>query len=299
MDKIDLSSYFNYTLTDHSPATVSDWWVTEYLLMLAPSPQLINWLTTMGWAPYSYNLTDPTAISDTAVMQRGGFDIMRILQVLVHDFTGSYNEGRQLNDTRFDEIIAVFTALQDKTEDELNLLETDENTFETLVEAVISNLVSEFTTHETAMDTNLTNWAAIQRTRIDDQFTNESAAAQASMRKRGVFNTTSWDAYTVGAAREKADALTKLNGDIEIKLNDLEDRLYGQQVDIRLKFLEARSRLMGQLHAQGNVRTELRNKIVGALASFAERREDDYPSFLEPINSALSVAISEHANGWS
>ena len=299
MDKIDLSSYFDYTLTDHTAATVSDWWVTEYLTLLAPSPQLINWLTTMGWGTYSYSLTDPTAITDYAIMQRGGFDIMRILQVLVTDFTNSYNEGRDLNDDRFDEIIAVYTALQDKTEDELNLLEDDEDTFESLVNAVISNLAGEYTTHETEIDTDLTNWATSERSRIEDQFDNLLTTMAAKMRRRGIYNTTSWDAVEAGIERERADANTKLEGEIENRTNEIKDRLYNQQVDIRMKFLDARAKLMSQLHAQGNVRTEIRNKIVGVLAAFAERREDDYPSFLEPINSALSVAISEHANGWS
>lgn len=298
MDKIDLSSYFDYTLTDHSPADIGDWVQTHQMITIAPSPQLFNWLRTMGWEYDTYTFSDPPSIYDYAIMVKRTISIERVLQVQIDDFTSSYNEGRRLNDTRFDEIIAVFTALQDKTEDELNLLEDDEDTFESLVEAVISNLASEFTTHETAMDTDLSNWSTIQRTRLDNQFTNLLASEEASMRKRGVYNSTSWSAYVAGNAREKAEALSALNGDIETRLNELEDRLYGQQVDIRTKFLEARSRLVNQLHTQGNVRTELRNKVVEALAAFAERREDDYPSFLEPINAALSVAISEHTNGW-
>jgi len=298
MDKIDLSSYFDYTLTDHAATTVSDWWVVQYLLLLSPSPQLINWLTTMGWYPITYSLTDPTAITDYAYMYRGGVSLMRILQEQITEFTNSYNEGRELNNDRFDDIIATWAALQDKTEDELNLLETDEDTFEALVEAVISNLSTEYTTHETAMDTDLTNWSTDQRDRIGDQFDNLLTAKAAEMRRRGIYNTTSWDAVEAGIERERADALTKLEGEIELKLNALEDRLYALQVDIRMKFLEARSKLMNQLHTQGNMRTELRNKIVGALAAFAERREDEYPSFLEPMNAALSVAISQSSNGW-
>ena len=299
MDKIDLSSYFDYPIFDHSIRDVSSWWTTESIVIISPSTQLVSWLQTMGWYIEVYRLSDPQSIRDWGHFTRGGFSLVSVLQVLVQDFTRSYNDGRKLNDDRFDEIIAVYIALQDKTEDELNDLESTEENFEGLLGAVINNLTSEYTTHETAMDTDLTNWSAIQRTRLDNQFANLLTSEAASMRKRGVYNTTSWSAYVAGNAREKAEALSALEGDIETRLNELEDRLYGQQVDMRMKFIEARHRLMTQLHQQGNVRTEIRNKVVEALAAFAERREDDYPSFLEPINSTLSVAISEHANGWS
>ena len=298
MDKIDLSSYFDYPISDHAIGNVSSWWTTEYIGLQSPSPQLVSWMTTMGWHIETWWITDPQSIHDYAYFTRGGFSLTSVLQVLVQDFTKSYNDGRKLNDDRFDEIIAVYTALQDKTEDELDSLEDDEDTFEALVNTVTETLEVKFQFYKDDREYEFASWSEIQRTRLDNQFANLLTSEAASMRKRGIYNTTSWSAYVAGNAREKAEALSALEGDIEIKRNELADQLYDRVVDIKFKLIEAKSRLMTQLHQQGNVRTEIRNKIIGALAAFAERREDDYPSFLEPINSALSIAISQRSTGW-
>ena len=65
MDNIDIDDYLaNYTISDETPLTVSNYFVTEYLVLISPSPQLLNWLTSRGWGVVSYTLTDPAAITD-------------------------------------------------------------------------------------------------------------------------------------------------------------------------------------------------------------------------------------------
>jgi len=300
MDKIDISSYLtDYTITDKVPSTVLDFLVVEYVYMIAPSPQLFNWFMAHGWGASTYSFSDPSVITDYAIMQRVQFNETAVFQKMVTEFTNAYNEGRTLNDQRYDEILAVYTAMLDKTEDAMNLLETDEDTFESLVNAVISNLSTEYTTHDTEISGDLDDWGDSQRTRIETQFDNLLASKQSEMISRGLVSTTSWDAIEVGIERERADALTVLEDKIvEAQLN-LDKYLYQAQVDIRMKFLDARSRLMDMLHKQGSVRNEIRNTIVNALSGFAERRTDEYPNFLDPLNSIANVAVSQKSGAWS
>ena len=300
MDKIIVGDYLkDYTISDKTPVTISNYAVTEYLYMISPSPQLINWFIARGWGVVSWALTDPSSITDYAYMQKGQFDERRVLQALVDEFTSMFNEGRTINDTRYEEILAILAAVMDKTGDGLNLLETDETTFVSLVEGVISVLLAEYTAHNTDISGYLNSWGDSQRERVDDKYDADSAAKQDSIIDRGFYNTSVWDAADLGIEAERASADLELEDRILVKQLENKRYLYGAQVDIRMKFLEARNRLVSLKHAQGSGRIDLRNKVIDGIAGFAERRTDEYPSFLEPLNATLNVALSQKTQGWA
>lgn len=300
MDKISTTSYLtDYILSDHTVADMTYWAATENVLLLAPSPQLINFLIARGWACTSWHLTDPTAITDWAVMQKGQWHPNRVLQDLLEDFNTSYNEGRTLNDQRYDEILSLWAALQDKTEDELNSIEDDEDSFEALVTAIFTSISSDFTSYETDSDNRFDSWGNSLREIVDDDADALLASKEANMRARGLYNTTLWDAIEVGIERERTDADVNVEDKILLRQQELDDRLYTAQTQMRDRLVAARSRLMNLLHDQATARTSLRNRVVEAINAFAERRTDEYPSFLEPMNAALNIAVSQNSQGWT
>jgi len=300
MDKIDINSYLSdYTIDDETAATVSNYSVTEYLYIFSPSPQLLNWYVSRGWIAVSWSLTDPSAITDYAYIQKNQFDEERVLQVLVDRFTSAYNEGRTLNDTRYDEILALLAAIMDKTEDELNSIEDDEDTFESAVDSIISNLIYEQSTHSDDVDGHLDDWGDAADTKIDNDFTAVDSRVQQTMIDTGWYNTSNWTTAQAGIAREKSEANTIQNDLKTQRQLELKKYQYETQENIRMKFIEARNRLINIQHTQGSLRTEIRNRIGDIIAKFAESRTDDYPSFLEPLNAMYNVAISQRSQGWS
>jgi len=300
MDKIAIDDYISdLTIDDESPVNQADCQTSQYLYFIAPSPQLLNWLIARGWSPISWYLTDPTAITDYAYLAKVMFDEGAVLQVLINEFTDAYNAGRTINDDRYDEIIALLAVVVDKTEDELNSIEDDEDTFEALVDAVITNLSTEYTTHNTDVSGSLDDWADSERTRIDDAFEADLAAQTQQLIDRGMYNSTTLNSITTGNTTGMANADSELEDKITQRQLELKERLYDKQVDIRMKFLEARNRLIDILHKQGSYRTEVRNKVVEVVTRFAESRTDDYPSFLEPLNALLNVAVSQKSQGWT
>ena len=300
MDKIIVGDYLkDYTISDKTPVTISNYAVTEYLYMNSPSPQLINWFIARGWGVVSWFLTDPSAITDYAYMQKGQFDERRVLQALVDEFTSMFNEGRTINDTRYEEILAILAAVMDKTGDGLNLLETDETTFVSLVEGVISVLLAEYTAHNTDISGYLNSWGDAQRDRVDDKYDEEKAKEQDSIVDRGFYNSTVLSAANLGVEARRDAADLELEDRILERTLENDRYLYGAQVDIRMKFLEARNRLINLKHTQGTGRIDLRNKVIDGIAGFAERRTDEYPSFLEPLNATLNVALSQKTQGWA
>ena len=300
MDKIDVGSYFDYTISDHTAATVSNWSVTEIIHLPAPSPQLVNFLKTKGWTHTAWYLTDPTAITDYAYMQKEQFDPELVLQALVDEFNTLYNEGRTLNDDRFDDIMAVWTSCLDKTEDELNDMEDDEDIYESSIEAFVNNAIqSDYTTHAVDVDGFLDDWGDSERSRIDDAFDAKEDELQQSMVDRGIYNTTTWDSISAGLTREESDADTELEDKITQRQLELKEKTYDDLVDMRKRFMDANHRLMNELHGQREKRIALHNKVIEALNAFAERRTDEYPSFVEPMNAALSIAVGQRSQGWT
>lgn len=310
MDKIDINSYLSdYSKSSHTADTVDNWWTTDYLMLRAPSPQLINFLFVHGWrlaSPLEINisgavlsLSDPTTINDYAVMKTQQLKATTILQDLVDDFTELYNEGIEINDDRYDEILSLWAACQDKTEDELNSLENDEDSFESLVEGIFTNISSDFTSYETDSNNRFDDWGDSLREIVDDDADALLSSKEANLRARGLYNSTLWDAVETGIERERTDADINAEDKILVRQQELDDRLYQFRTQMRDRLIEARTRLMRTLHKQANTRIALRNKVVEAITAFAERREDDYPSFIEPMNAALEIAVSQTSQGWA
>lgn len=300
MDKIPISDYLkNYVLTDKTANTGATWFRNEIIELIAPSPQLINWFVSRGWVVVDKVISDPSESTDWATLQKYMMISRRILGSIMDEVTDAYNQGRTINNDRYDEILALWGAVSDKTEDGLTSLESDESTFESLVGAVINNLSAEYTTHNNAITNQLSTWGDAQRERIDDKYDADKAAGQASIISRGFYSSTIVGAFNTGIERERTSADLEVEDRILERQLENKRYLYNQQVDIRMKFLEAKNRLITLLHSQGDARIQIRNKVIDAVAGFAERRTDDYPSFLEPYNAALNVAIDQNSNGWA
>jgi len=284
MDKIAIGDHLSdFTLSVEPILLASDWYSTYEFAMNDPSEATMNWLRAEGWAittTYVYydGLGNPHI---SIAYRRRAINPELVLNDLIESYTNSYNESRSINDQRYDDIISLYTATLDETEDELISLISDENNFETLVTAIITALPGEQSSHATDVDGFLDDWGDSERERINDQFDNLISSKQSEMIARGLYNSTTWDAVETGIERERADALTNLEDQITQRQLELKQTTYAQQVQVRSQVLAARDRLMTILHSQGLSRTQLRDRVVEAIANFAERRNDTAPSLAD------------------
>ena len=212
---------------------------------------------------------------------------------MMQDFTTELNFGRELNQDRYNDIIAVWESTLDKTEIELNSLEDDEDSFETLMITMAAAIQTDYSTHETTVGDLLDDWGDAQRQVIDDRFDESEAKIQAGLISNGLYNTNTWAAIQTGLTRDETIADTDLEDKITQRQLELKERLYAKLITMRQGFIAARHQLMAVLHSQANARTALRNRVIEAIAGFAERRTDEYPSYLEIQKAALDVAKME------
>jgi hypothetical protein len=298
MDKIAPSAYITDIDPDDESIIDSSGWYESQTLILEDADQL-QWLLAQGWVLVSmlseYNSTTERWEAYRWSLSRRVLRPEYALNDLITSFTNAYNEGRTINDQRYDELVSLYSAVVDKTEDELNVLETDDTAWEALVEALITNIGTDESTHNTDVAGDLDDYGTSERNRIDTQFDALSAQHQASLIARGLYNTTVWTAASAGIERERAIA----DADIEDKILDkqmaLKDRLYVLKTEMRSRILAARDRLRTVLHDSDVARVGMRNEILKTLFAFMERREDGYPDIGSIGNLAASLGAGNVA----
>jgi hypothetical protein len=280
MDKINPAAY----LTDDDPVNEavldsSNWY--EWQGCEVEDGAQLPWLLASGWVISATTSTYDVGTGRWTVvkwyLKRRVLKPELALRDLIGSFTNAYNEGRRLNDQRYDDIVALYSVMLDKTEDTCISLEADETTYEDLIETILSSISSDFTSHNTDVSGDFDTYGASERARITTQFDAKLASAQASLVARGLYNTTVWNAVEAGIERERAVANTDLEDKILDKQVALADRLYVLKTEMRTKILAARDRLRTSMHELSTTRDGLRNAVVQALTNFAERREDGYP----------------------
>jgi len=292
MDKINPAAY----ITDTDPAieavaNTSDWYEWQYLNISDGSQ--IPWLLAQGWRIYRVVSSGGTAYEWG--LKRRVLRPERALADLVSSFTSAYNEGRSLNDQRYDEIVALYSVMLDKTEDSLNSLETDDTSYDTLVESIITELREDNEDFNDDIDGIFDDFGDSERTRIETQFDNQLAAARASAIDRGVYNTTVWDSISAGIERERAVANTDLEDKLLERQLAVKDRAYTLKADLLAKILAARDRLRQQIHNLDLQRVGLRNQVLSAMLNFMERRTDGYPDLSAIGQLTASLGAGEAA----
>lgn len=263
-----------------SARSASSWYETEYTT--TEDRESLRWMQAQGWQVESTEriVRDDGLVRESWTkwyLKRRTMKGERVLNALIQDFTSAYNEGRQLNDQRYDDIVALYTALSSTTQDEIVDLKADEDSYIALSEQIIGSLDDDFGDHEDDISGDLDEYGVSQRERINRSFDARVSEARSGLVSRGMYNTTIWTVTQAGIEREREVALNDLEDRLLAQRTGLKERLYGKKGDMRLQVLSARDRLFSGQHSNGIQREELRNRVITALNNFMERRNDGYP----------------------
>ncbi len=280
MDKINPLSY----ITDTDPVSeevidASGWFAWEYIVYQAYTrdDDQLPWYQAQGWVVWksiSVGLPSDENRYTTYWLKRRRLQADKALNDLIADFTAAYNEGRQINDQRYDEIVTIYSAMLDKTEDEINALGTS-NTTE--YEDLIALLPTDFDETDDDLDGLLDNWGDSMRARVNLNFDNESTSARANLVARGMYNTTVWATTSAGIERRRNEALNDLEDKILARQAALIEGQADRKLRMRIAVLQAYERLISIKKDDRFQPLDIRNRVLSAMLNFMERREDDYP----------------------
>ena len=276
MDK--LNPVFQATpLTPQVAASVSSWYVTESTI--AYSSAELPWLQSQGWKVFFADLRQPAF--PIYSLSRRVIKPELALNELVTDYTAAYNEGRQLNDQRYDDLVVLYTSMLDKTEDELNADVTDDTAHDANIRAIIAAMEAAYAAYDTDVSDDLDAWGTSLVADVNARFDAELSKAVQALIDRGLSTGLLSTNASASVERERTRALAVTNDTIQQRKTELKHKVYDAGMDMRSRILTAYERLRDRLSGVTERRVALRNAAAEALGRLVERREDGYPNLSE------------------
>ncbi len=297
-----LSYITDWTPIPATAANASGWFQTEYSRVDVDEdekPGNLPWFLAQGWTVYAVTSTiriggkNPGVVRRHYYMSRRKLQSDRVLQTMINEFTSAYNEGRLLNDRRYDEILALYDVMLSRSETEVSGGADLVAPYDAIVDTIIGNLESQFDEYEAKVDGLVDGYGDSHRTRINTQFDNELSKAQQALVNRGLHNATIWASVSAGIEQKRAESLTDLEDKILDRSLNVADRVQSARNDMNTRLESAAVRLR-ELKRSGKFDTsDFRNKILTAMLAFMERRTDEYPGVGELANIAAGLGYGE------
>lgn len=319
MEKINPLLY----ITDWSPnieaaMNASKWFESETMqVTIQPGSDVsIGWFQAQGWVVVKIDRsTGPGESATTTVRVSGDVSSSRstttvnrsnfvytytlkrkklqadlVLQNMIEEFTKAYNEGRVLNDRRYDEIVMLYSVMLSRSEDEINI---DTSDYEVLMRRILGNLEREFYAHEAKTEGLLVNLGDSRREQVNLRFDNEIASARQSLVSKGLYNTTVWASTSSGIERNREMALNDLEDKLAEREISVVDRLQTIRNEMNDRISSSAERIRGLVLKKAFDAATFRNTILTAMLAFMERRSDDYPGIGELANLAAGLGYGE------
>ena len=304
MDKIQPLNY----IVDTDPVAqaiqdVSGWYKTEYMTFDTGSSSAVNsiqWYMAQGWTidsteTYQIVTGSITTTHTRYTLARRKLQSELVLQDMVTDFTKSYNEGRNINDQRYDEIVAIWNVALDKTEDEINALGTDSDSYDVIIQGILDQMPTDLSDFETDLDGIMDDYGDSRRAAIGVRFDAELAKASQILIDAGLKTTVLWTTQSAGIEREREQALTDFEDTYIEREVAIALALMKAKTDIRIALLAANDRWMTFRRTNKLTPLELRNQTLSMMLAFMERRTDSYPGLENLSGMAMQLGYSDGA----
>jgi len=313
------------TPTPESALPVAAWMLTFYAADVPDDA--LPWLLAQGWQivsiRYDNTTTPPTPYYD---LTREGMANSAVLQSLVNVYTRVYNEGRLINDLRYENIVANWSSMVSAMTTHVTAMATTSNVFASIwlgrLDAVMAEVETDVLVNKTDLQTyaddlwtkvdglsaqlsTLTTYYTATAANIETIITAESAALVSYMADHDVKLTemeTQLTVYTTSIETDLAATITSLNTfitDIEAQLALLETEREFHRLNVEA-VLAAEAQSLAQYLAAATTqlqtmdtghadhRASIQAVITTELATLA--------TYLSEYGTAIASLVSDTAN---
>ena len=199
-----------------------------------------------------------------------------VLQSMVDTFVANFNEGRQINVDRYEELVALYALMVSQTQDDAANIDLDSIDFEPLFDEVKAAIKEKLSEYQSVANQIPSDWLESRKADINLKFDNLVGEARAKMVSDGTYNGTVWPSVLAGIEHQRSHALDALKDEsVTLKLSAYGDiakttaALYGQMIDAQVRVFEA-------LKSKKTTPITLRNEVLKWMYDFMERRTDDH-----------------------
>jgi hypothetical protein len=196
---------------------------------------------------------------------------------MIREFTEAYNEGRTLNDRRYDEIVALYNVMLDKSENEIAATESTYVSYDAIISAIITGLPAYHTEYKTEVDALLLGYGTSLLEGVNTRFDNELATARQNLVNKGMYNSTIWTSISAGIETQRSKALADANDTITGRKLASGESVQRVRMEVASRIEAASFRFLEMKRTRGFGASEFRNNILSAMLNFMERRTDEYP----------------------
>ena len=212
-----------------------------------------------------------------------------VMKDMVEDLTKAYNEGRKINDDRYDELVNLYSLMLGRTENEGNDFMRATTDFKPLTDYVLLTMKKTVTDFHAVAD-NLPDDVFKNRVKeINLKFDNQLSKARSELITAGLFNSTVWPTTASGIERNREMALNAL---IETKI-DVYVKVAGAAGDIGQKFTDAAARLQQMAKERMLDPEKARNEVFKWMLDFMERRKDEFPGMDQIAGAVKQLGYAE------
>lgn len=286
MDK--LNPVFQATpVTTQVARNPGSWYITETTSGYY-TPSELAWLNAQGWKLY---YTDALSHAPQVFYSLVRFRIepSLVLHDLIADYTAAYNEGRQLNDQRYDDLVTLYTSVLDKTEDTFNANAALDTAHDALIRSIIAAMEAAYAAYALDVSNDLDSWGTSLVAEVNARFDAELAKAAQALIDRGLYTGLLSVNASASVERERTRALATTNDQIQVRKTELKQKVYGDGMEMRSRILSAYERLRSYLASALDRQVAVRNAAAEALGRLVEGREDGYPDLNEIGRLAASL----------
>lgn len=220
-----------------------------------------------------------------------------VLQDMINQFTKAYNEGRKINDQRYDELVALYSIMLSRTEDEANAWNFSPVDFSSLTDELMESLQNSITDFDGKVGSIPEDFLQNREDEVNRKFDAELAKSRSEMVSRGIFNTTVWDSVAAGIEKNRQYALNDLSDKTVMTKIDVYGKIVGIKADVTGKIIDSAVRVMEALQKRMLGPTEIRNTVFKWMLDFMERREDDYPGLDQLVTISDRLGYGDGATG--
>lgn len=279
----DITPVFSdLTPSEFANATVSQWYFDQQINLVPDT--VASYLAAHGFIVTggTENYIEGEFAGYLLNMRRQKFSRLDAMQVLLNTQVFSFNEGRELNQTRYEDLVSNLQSLLSNNQADVTAFLADEVTdpstgYITLLLSTLDTLGTEYTTHSAAATAFLTGLGTTELARINEKYDNLQTAQNQLLANRGFYSSAVATQVTAQVERERNEAIAELNDRLNREKFENQHRLYEQQFRMRMEALRVRQST-GAFHSELiKYQLDQRSNLALALFGLVERREDDYP----------------------